>query len=84
MVGTGKSTVTASLAADFNAAGEKVGLIFLEEELKETLQRMVAHLANVASAYNYNLAECLEAAYEEIKDRKGQMVNGVFIKEDDL
>ena len=48
------------------------------------LQRMVAHLANVASAYNYNLAECLEAAYEEIKDRKGQMVNGVFIKEDDL
>lgn len=50
MVGTGKSTVTASLAADFNAAGEKVGLIFLEEELKETLQRMVAHRLKV----NYN------------------------------
>lgn len=47
MVGTGKSTVTASLAADFNAAGEKVGLIFLEEELKETLQRMVAHRLKV-------------------------------------
>lgn len=50
MVGTGKSTVTASLAADFNAAGEKVGLIFLEEELKETLQRMVSHRLKV----NYN------------------------------
>ena len=27
---------------------------------------------------------CLENAYEEIKDRKGQMVNGTFIKEADL
>jgi hypothetical protein len=49
-VGSGKSTVVASLVADFNAAGEKVGLIFLEEELKETLQRMVAHRLKV----NYN------------------------------
>jgi len=48
------------------------------------LQRMVAHLANVAAAYQYNLAECLEAAYYEIKDRKGKMINGVFIKEQDL
>ena len=49
-VGSGKSTVVASLVADFNTAGEKVGLIFLEEELKETLQRMVAHRLKV----NYN------------------------------
>lgn len=28
--------------------------------------------------------KCVEIAYNEIKDRKGQMVNGVFVKEDDL
>lgn len=28
--------------------------------------------------------ECLEFAYEEIKDRKGMMIDGTFIKYDDL
>lgn len=27
---------------------------------------------------------CVDAAYDDIKDRKGQMVNGVFVKESDL
>ena len=28
--------------------------------------------------------DCLQAAYEEIKDRKGKVINGVFVKEADL
>lgn len=28
--------------------------------------------------------DCVYRAYDEIKDRKGQMVNGVFVKEADL
>ncbi|RDW21022.1 hypothetical protein CWR48_04210 [Oceanobacillus arenosus] len=28
--------------------------------------------------------ECIETAYEEIRDRKGKMINGVFVKEADL
>ena len=28
--------------------------------------------------------ECLKIAYNEIKDRKGKMVNGMFVKEIDL
>ena len=27
--------------------------------------------------------ECLKVAYEDIKDRKGKMVDGVFVKEGD-
>ncbi len=27
---------------------------------------------------------CVKIAYEEIRDRKGKMVNGVFVKESDL
>lgn len=31
-----------------------------------------------------NIESCVDAAYDEIKDRKGKMVNGVFVKESDL
>ena len=39
-------------------------------------------LADIAYTYNFTLVECLVAAYAEIKDRKGTMVKGVFIKEE--
>lgn len=28
--------------------------------------------------------DCLQSAYNEIKDRKGKVINGVFVKEEDL
>lgn len=31
-----------------------------------------------------DIKDCVEVAYNEIKDRKGRLVNGVFVKEDDL
>lgn len=40
-------------------------------------------LADIAYLYKWSLADCLEAAYNEIKDRKGRMVDGIFIKEGD-
>lgn len=40
-------------------------------------------LAEIAYLYKWTLAGCLEAAYDEIKDRKGRMVDGIFIKEGD-
>lgn len=48
--GVGKSTVTSIFAGGFMEAGEKVGMIYLEETNKETLQRMVAAKLKV----NYN------------------------------
>lgn len=32
----------------------------------------------------FEIGECIHYAYKEIKDRKGKMVNGVFVKEEDL
>ena len=40
-------------------------------------------LADIAYLYKWSLADCLVAAYNEIKDRKGRMVDGIFIKEGD-
>ncbi|RXK19066.1 MazG-like family protein [Macrococcus sp. DPC7161] len=41
-------------------------------------------LFEVAKSYDFDLTACTEMAYEEIKDRKGKMINGVFVKEEDL
>jgi len=30
-----------------------------------------------------SLTACVEAAYEQIKDRKGELIDGVFVKEED-
>jgi len=39
-------------------------------------------LINIAERNGLNFEDCLEHAYNDIKDRKGRMVNGLFIKED--
>lgn len=31
-----------------------------------------------------DINDCIKVAYEEIKDRKGKLVNGLFVKEEDL
>ncbi|MBT2215852.1 MazG-like family protein [Virgibacillus dakarensis] len=31
-----------------------------------------------------DIRDCIQFAYDEIRDRKGKMVNGVFVKEADL
>ena len=38
-------------------------------------------LINIAERNNLTLEQCLEHAYNDIKDRKGKMVDGVFVKE---
>lgn len=38
-------------------------------------------LINIAERNGLSLTACLEYAYEEIKDRKGKMVDGVFVKD---
>lgn len=40
-------------------------------------------LHNIAVKRGYTLEECVQIAYNDIKDRKGLMHNGVFIKESD-
>ena len=45
---------------------------------------MVVVLINIATRNGASLETCLGQAYEEIKDRKGRMINGSFVKESDL
>ena len=40
-----------------------------------------SYLESIAKRYDTTLNECLELAYNEIKNRKGKTVNGSFIRE---
>ena len=51
---------------------------------KKTIGGTVSWLLDIAHTYNTTLEECVELAYNEIKDRKGKMVDGMFVKEGDL
>jgi NTP pyrophosphatase (non-canonical NTP hydrolase) len=52
--------------------------------VKDSIGDMYVVLTILSLQLGINIEECIEMAYEEIKDRKGKMINGVFIKESDL
>lgn len=39
--------------------------------------------AKMADAHDIDIEDCFDKAWDDIKDRKGKMLNGVFIKESD-
>ena len=41
-------------------------------------------LIGIAIQLNLDYQTCVQVAYNEIKDRKGKLINGVFVKEEDL
>jgi NTP pyrophosphatase (non-canonical NTP hydrolase) len=55
-----------------------------KEELKDGIGDVVVTLIILAEQQGLTLTECLNAAYNEIKDRTGKTVNGAFVKAEDL
>lgn len=41
-------------------------------------------LTILAKQCNMNIEDCIDVAWNEIKDRKGKMIDGIFVKEEDL
>ncbi len=62
-------------------AGELSDNICKGEDIRDDIGDMLVVLINIAERNNTTLEECLSLAWDDIKDRKGQMVDGVFIKE---
>ena len=54
--------------------------IALKDAIGDTLVTIIV----LAHQLDLDVTECLGIAYEEIKNRKGKMVNGTFVKEEDL
>lgn len=53
-------------------------------ELKDGIGDVVVTLIILGMQNGMTLEECLQKAYNEIADRKGKIVDGVFIKDSDL
>lgn len=52
--------------------------------LKDAIGDTLVTVIVLAHRLDLDVTECLTIAYEEIKNRKGKMVNGTFVKEEDL
>jgi NTP pyrophosphatase (non-canonical NTP hydrolase) len=65
-------------------AGELSDSICKGKDIRDDIGDMLVVLINIAERNNLSLTECLEVAYNDIKDRKGKMIDGVFVKEADL
>ena len=52
--------------------------------LKDAVGDTLVTIIVLAHQLDLDVTECLSIAYEEIKNRKGKMVNGTFVKEEDL
>lgn len=82
--GVGKSTVCSIFASAFMDAGEKLGMIYLEETNKETMQRLIASKlkVNYLEFKNNPLAvakkEEIERAYKEIVENDQLVMLGHF------
>lgn len=55
-------------ADDIDAARDAIGDVYVT-------------LVMQSQMWGLTMQECIEAAWQEIKDRKGRMINGVFVKE---
>lgn len=50
----------------------------------DSIGDMFVVLTILSMQLGINIEDCAEIAYNEIKDRKGKMINGVFVKQSDL
>lgn len=55
-----------------------------EEAFKDAIGDTIVTLIILAQQKGTSVSECLELAYNEIKERTGQMIDGVFVKSEDL
>ena len=70
-------------------ASETIGLISLrvrrtKDEIEEPIVRLISYLRTIVKYENLKFEDCLSQAWNEIKDRKGKLIDGVWVKEEDL
>ena len=82
--GVGKSTVCSIFASAFMEAGEKLGMVYLEETNKETMQRLIASKLKVNylefknDPLKVSTREKIAAAYKEIVENDQLVMLGHF------
>ena len=63
--------------------GELSDSICKGKDISDDIGDMLVVMINIAERNNLTLTHCLQEAWMDIKDRKGKMVDGIFVKESD-
>jgi NTP pyrophosphatase (non-canonical NTP hydrolase) len=71
------------LAKLIQEMGELSDNICKQRDVADDIGDMIVVLINIAIRNNLSITECLATAYDDIKDRKGTMIDGIFVKEGD-
>lgn len=79
------ATSQAQMLKLFEEGGELAAAIARnkKEEISDGIGDMIVVLTILAAQNNMNIEDCIKNAYNEIKDRKGKMVDGIFVKENE-
>tara|TARA_B100001778_G_C18567883_1_gene621026 strand:+ start:776 stop:1069 length:294 start_codon:yes stop_codon:yes gene_type:complete len=64
-------------------AGELSDSLCKGKDVRDDIGDIMVVLINIMIRNNLTINECLAKAYGDIKDRKGKMIDGVFVKEGD-
>jgi NTP pyrophosphatase (non-canonical NTP hydrolase) len=64
--------------------GETTGALLKgkEDELKDGIGDILVTVIILSQQLGYSPTECLQLAYDEIADRKGKTIDGVFVKDE--
>lgn len=71
-------------SGNFNPELQEKMLDAALDELMDGVGDTLVVLAIICAGQGLDLRECLKYAYYQIKDRKGRMINGKFVKEENL
>jgi NTP pyrophosphatase (non-canonical NTP hydrolase) len=64
--------------------GELSDSVCKGKDISDDIGDMLVVMINIVERNNLTLTHCLQEAWIDIKDRKGKMVDGIFVKEEDL
>lgn len=53
------------------------------QDVADDIGDCIVVLINIATRNGLTLGDCMMQAWNDIKDRKGMMVDGIFVKDDD-
>jgi NTP pyrophosphatase (non-canonical NTP hydrolase) len=65
-------------------AGELSDNICKGKDIKDDIGDMIVVLINIAERNDLSITDCVRTAWDDIKDRRGKMIDGVFVKDGDL
>lgn len=82
---TGETTKLAQYRKTHEETGELLEAIEHENKdlAKDAIGDVYVTLVLQAELWGLSMHECIEHAWHEIKDRKGKLINGVFVKQGD-